>query len=149
MEDVKYCRRHNRRRRRHNSRTLESPNCDKRGNDDLYCDKLSFRVASALLGRFDGGRHERTGLDILRGLAEGGYPDAMVYYGMCLNEGRDGSGNDDNNDDDDDDDEDSLPDSAAAVSWFRRSAELHDHPRGMYELGVAYYTGGGGDRRRA
>ena len=68
LADVKYCAR--------------SPNFR---SDKDYCSKLSFRVASALLIQFDEESQER-GFEILKSLAENGYSDAMVYYGMCLNE---------------------------------------------------------------
>ena len=109
LQDIKYCKR--------------SPNFR---SDKEYCNRLMFRVASALLLQFDDESHER-GLQMLRQLAEGGYPDAMVYYGMCLNDGR--AGRD--------------PDSVAAVSWFKRCNEMYEHKQAQYELGVALYTGEG------
>lgn len=109
LQDIKYCKR--------------SPNFR---SDKEYCNRLMFRVASALLLQFDDESQER-GLQMLRQLAEGGYPDAMVYYGMCLNDGR--AGRD--------------PDSVAAVSWFKRCNEMYEHKQARYELGVALYTGEG------
>jgi TPR repeat protein len=70
---------------------------------------------------------QRKGFNMLRVLAEKGYPNAMAYYGMCLNEGR----------------ADKIPNSEAAVSWFRRTADMYGHPQSQYELGVAFYTGEG------
>mmetsp|Transcript_30817 Transcript_30817/g.65113 ORF Transcript_30817/g.65113 Transcript_30817/m.65113 type:complete len:387 (-) Transcript_30817:2701-3861(-) len=109
LEDVKYCAR--------------SPNFR---SDKDYCSRLSFRVASALLVQFEEESQER-GFEILKKLAETGYPDAMVYYGMCLNDGRA------NRD----------PNSDAAVSWFKRCSDMYEHPQSQYELGVASYTGEG------
>ena len=109
LQDIKYCQR--------------SPNFR---SDKEYCNRLMFRVASALLLQFDDDSQER-GLQMLRDLAERGYPDAMVYYGMCLNDGR---ANKD-------------IDSVAAVSWFKRCNEMYDHKQAQYELGVALYTGEG------
>jgi TPR repeat protein len=87
---------------------------------------LRFRVASALLVQFEEAS-QKTGLEMLRTLAENNYSDAMVYYGMCLNDGRAGM----------------EPNSEEAVSWFKRCSELHGHPQSQYELGVAFYTGEG------
>ena len=70
---------------------------------------------------------QKKGFEILRALAEKGHPDAMVYYGMCLNEGR----------------ANNVPNSETAVSWFRRCANLYEHKQSQYELGVAFYTGEG------
>lgn len=109
LHEVKYCNR--------------SPNFR---SDKEYCSRLSFRVASALVTQFDDVNQKR-GFEILRNLAEKGYPDAMVYYGMILNEGRAGID----------------PNSHAAVSWFKRCADMYEHPQSLYELGVAYYTGEG------
>ncbi|ACI64942.1 predicted protein [Thalassiosira pseudonana CCMP1335] len=71
--------------------------------------------------------NQTTGFEMLRNLAEKGYPDAMAYYGMCLNEGR----------------ANTDPNSTNAVVWFRRCADMYEHPQAMYELGVAFYTGEG------
>jgi len=111
LEDVKYCGR----------------SINKFRSDKGYCDRLSFRVASALLVQFDE-ESQKVGFEMLRTLAErGDHPDAMVYYGMCLNEGR----------------ANNAPNSDEAVSWFKRCADIHEHPQGQYELGVAFYTGEG------
>ncbi|KAL7551715.1 hypothetical protein ACHAWF_014897 [Thalassiosira exigua] len=109
LHEIKYCGR--------------SPNFR---SDKDYCRKLRFRVASALLVQFDD-ESQRKGFEMLRALAEKGYPDAMVYYGMCLNDGR----------------ANTDPNSEAAVSWFKRVSDMYDHPQGLYELGVAFYTGEG------
>ncbi|KAL7537905.1 hypothetical protein ACHAXR_009132 [Thalassiosira sp. AJA248-18] len=109
LEDVKYCAR--------------SPNFR---SDKDYCSRLSFRVASALLMQFDD-ESQKKGFDMLKALAETGYPDAMVYYGMCLNDGR----------------ANMDPNSDAAVSWFKRCSDTYEHPQSLYELGVAFYTGEG------
>jgi hypothetical protein len=109
LEDLKYC--------------AKSPNFR---SDKDYCNKLSFRVAAALLTQFDDD-NQTTGFEMLRNLAEKGYPDAMAYYGMCLNEGR----------------ANTDPNSTNAVVWFRRCADMYEHPQAMYELGVAFYTGEG------
>jgi len=50
----------------------------------------------------------------------------MVFYGMCINDGRDAM----------------EPNAEEAVSWFKRCSEI-GHPQGQYELGVAFYTGEG------
>lgn len=109
LEDLKYC--------------AKSPNFR---SDKDYCNKLSFRVAAALLTQFDDD-NQTTGFEMLRNLAEKGYPDAMAYYGMCLNEGR----------------ANTDPNSTNAVVWLRRCADMYEHPQAMYELGVAFYTGEG------
>ena len=111
LEDAKYCDR--------------SPPSF-RSDDTEYCRRLRFRVASALLVQFEEAS-QKTGLEMLRTLAENNYSDAMVYYGMCLNDGRAGM----------------EPNSEEAVSWFKRCSELHGHPQSQYELGVAFYTGEG------
>ena len=95
-------------------------------NNSEYCNGLRFRIASALLIQFDDSDQEK-GLQIIKQLAESGFPDAIVYYGMVLNEGR--AGRD--------------PDSESAVMWFKLCAERYQHPQAQYELGVAYYTGEG------
>ena len=101
--------------------------CNNTTNNSEYCNRLRFRIASALLIQFDDSDQER-GLQIIKQLAESGYPDAIVYYGMVINEGR--AGRD--------------PDSVEAVKWFKKlSAERYQHPQAQYELGVAYYTGEG------
>lgn len=109
LEDVKYCAR---------SPIFRS--------DKEYCSRLSFRVASSLLVQFEPQKQE-TGFEILRALAEKGYPDAMVYYGMVLNDGR----------------ANREPNSDAAVVWFKRCSDMFEHPQSQYELGVAFYTGEG------
>jgi TPR repeat protein len=109
LEDLKYCRR--------------SPNFR---SDKEYCHRLNFRVASALLMQYDEAS-QKEGMEILRGLAETGYPDAMAYYGICLNEGRAGLD----------------PNPEAAVSWWQRSIDMYQHPQSVYELAVARYTGEG------
>ncbi|KAL3811299.1 hypothetical protein ACHAXA_007161 [Cyclostephanos tholiformis] len=116
LEDVKYCDR--------------SPRCEY--DEGGYCDRLRFRVASALLVQL-GEDSQRTGLRMLRSLAEKNHPDAMVYYGICLNDGRAGM----------------EPNPEGAVSWFERSSEIFGHPQGQYELGVAYYTGEGATENEA
>ena len=110
LEDMKYC----------NNRKIT--------NNSDYCNRLRFRIASALLIQFDDSDQER-GLQIIQQLAESGFPDAIVYYGMVLNEGR--AGRD--------------PDSAEAVKWFKLCADRYQHPQAQYELGVAYYTGEGAE----
>ncbi|KAL3790623.1 hypothetical protein ACHAW5_004190 [Stephanodiscus triporus] len=107
-EDVKYCDR--------------SPNFR---SDKDYCARLRFRVASALLAQFDDSS-QKTGLKMLRTLAENNYGDAMVFYGMCINDGRAAM----------------EPNAEEAVSWFKRCSEI-GHPQGQYELGVAFYMGEG------
>jgi len=108
LDDLNYC----------NNKTIS--------NNSEYCNRLRFRIASALLLQFDDNDQER-GLEIIQQLAESGYPDAMVYFGMVLNEGR--AGRD--------------PDSVEAVKWFKLCAEVYQHQQAQYELGVAYYTGEG------
>ena len=112
LEDAKYCDR--------------SPPSFGHGDREEYCSRLRFRVASALLVQFEEASQKK-GLEMLRTLAENNYSDAMVYYGMCLNDGRAGM----------------EPNSEEAVSWFKRCSELHGHPQSQYELGVAFYTGEG------
>jgi len=107
LEDLKYCN-------------------NKASDNSEYCNRLRFRIASALLIQFDDNDQEK-GLQIIQQLAESGFPDGMVYYGMVLNEGR--AGRD--------------PDSESAVMWFKLCAERYQHPQAQYELGVAYYTGEG------
>jgi len=107
LEDMKYCN-------------------NKASDNSEYCNRLRFRIASALLIQFDDSDQEK-GLQIIQQLAESGYPDAIVYYGMVLNEGR--AGRD--------------PDSVEAVKWFKLCADRYQHPQAQYELGVAYYTGEG------
>ena len=109
LEDMKYCSR--------------SPNFR---SDKEYCQRLNFRVASALMMQYDEGSQKK-GMDILRRLAEIGYSDAMAYYGICLNEGRAGLD----------------PNSEAAVSWWQLSMKMYEHPQSVYELAVARYTGEG------
>ncbi|KAL9185314.1 hypothetical protein ACHAXT_003091 [Thalassiosira profunda] len=109
LDDVIYCSR--------------SPNFR---SDKEYCNRLRFRVASALIIQFDE-ESQRKGLKMLKDLAENGDADAMVYYGMCLNEGRAGMD----------------PDSNAAVRWLKRCVDIYEHPQSLYELGVAFYTGEG------
>ena len=109
LEDMKYCSR--------------SPNFR---SDQEYRQKLSFRVASALLMQYDEAI-QRKGMEILKSLAETGYSDAMAYYGICLNEGRAGLD----------------PNSEAAVSWWQRSIDMYQHSQSVYEMGVAKYTGEG------
>ena len=91
-----------------------------------FCDRLAFRAASGLVVQSDEDQ-QRQGLELLRSLAATDYPDAITYYGMCLNEGRVAG---------------HAPDADAAVALFQACAEL-GHPQGMYELGVAYYMGEG------
>ena len=109
MKDIHYCSR--------------SPNFR---SDKEYCNRLRFRVASALIIQFDD-IQQKLGLEMLKSLAENGYRDAMTYYGMCLNDGRAGMD----------------PNPVAAVSWFRRCHDMYEHAQAQYELGVAYYTGEG------
>ena len=111
LEDIKYCDR---------SRKFMF---DKNNN---YCDTLRFRVASSLLMQYDD-ESQKKGLDMLKTLAEKDHRDAMVFYGMCLNDGRAGM----------------EPNPKAAVSCFVRCSNMHQHPHSQYELGVAYYTGEG------
>jgi len=110
LEDLKYCSR--------------SPNS--RSDNEEYCHRLNFRVASALLLQYDE-ESQKKGMDILRRLAETGYSDAMAYYGICLNEGRAGLD----------------PNAEAAVSWWQLSMDRYLHPQSVYELAVAKYTGEG------
>lgn len=111
LEDIKYCDR--------------SDKFNPNGN--YYCNALRFRVASALLMQHEE-ESQRKGLELLKTLAKKEHSDAMVFYGMCLNEGR----------------VDLEPNPKAAVSYFERcSSGLHDHPQAQYELGVSYYTGEG------
>lgn len=89
---------------------------------------MRFRVASALLAQYDDEGSQEMGLRMLHHLAEADHPDAMVYYGMCLNDGRAGMD----------------PNPEGAIHWFDRcSGAPFRHPQGQYELGVAYYTGEG------
>mmetsp|Transcript_270 Transcript_270/g.476 ORF Transcript_270/g.476 Transcript_270/m.476 type:complete len:221 (+) Transcript_270:91-753(+) len=64
LEDLKYC--------------VRSPNFR---SDKEYCHKLSFKVAAALLQQFEE-ETQKKGFDLLKSLAEIGYPDAMAFYGM-------------------------------------------------------------------
>ena len=109
LEDMKYCSR--------------SPNFR---SDKEYCNRLMFRVSSALVVQYDEASQIK-GMRLLRSLAETGMADAMAYYGICLNEGRAGL----------------EPNAEAAVCWWRRSADMYQHAQSLYELGVAYYTGEG------
>lgn len=109
LNDIQYCAR--------------SPNFR---SDTEYCNRLRFRVASALIVQFDE-EQQKLGLEMLRNLAENGYCDAMTYYGMFLNEGRAGMD----------------PNPVGAVFWFRRCHDMYEHSQSQYELGVAYYTGEG------
>ena len=109
LEDVKYCDR-------------SPPNSSR----SEYCNRLRFRVASALVLQFDPSSQNR-GMEMLRLLAESNFSDAMVFYGMCLNDGRAGI----------------EPNAKDAVQWFKRCCELYQHPQAQYELGVALYTGEG------
>ena len=109
LEDMKYC-----------SRSINL------GSNQEYCNRLSFRIASALLMQFDD-ESQKNGMNILKQLAETGYPDAMAYYGICLNEGRAGL----------------EPNSEEAVAWWKTSMDKHLHSQSIYELGVAKYTGEG------
>lgn len=108
IQDMKYCQR--------------SPT---NKESSYYCSRLMFRIASALLIQFDDTSQQR-GLAILQQLANQGYADAMVYLGMCLNNGLL-----------------SDPNSEEAVIWFKLSADMYQHSQAQYELGVAYYTGEG------
>ncbi len=119
LADMKYCD------RRDAKYGLDDP-AD--GGGGGYCAKLRFRVASGLLAQVDDEERQRIGLRMLRLLAESDHPDAMAYYGMCLNDGRAGMD----------------PHPEGAMYWFERCAGTpHDHPHGRYELGVSYYTGEG------
>lgn len=103
--------------------------CDRSPNfrsDKLYCNKLRFRVACALIIQYDE-TQQKLGLEMLKTLAEQGHRDAMTYYGMCLNDGRAGLD----------------PNPIKAVSWLRQSASMYGHSQAQYELGVAHYTGEG------
>mmetsp|Transcript_13382 Transcript_13382/g.20663 ORF Transcript_13382/g.20663 Transcript_13382/m.20663 type:complete len:384 (-) Transcript_13382:2013-3164(-) len=99
--------------------------CSRCSSKSEYCHRLNFRVASALLIEHDE-ESQKKGMEILRRLAEIGYPDAMAYYGICLNEGRAGLD----------------PNSEAAVSWWQLSMD-NGHSQSVYELAVAKYTGEG------
>lgn len=112
LEDIKYCDRSDK----------------KISFDDNYCNALRFRVASSLLMQYDDER-QKQGLEMLKTLAEKGHADAMVFYGMCLNDGRAGM----------------QPNPTMAVLYFRRCSGIQKHPQSHYELGVAYYTGEGVD----
>lgn len=48
-------------------------------------------------------------------------------HDRCLNDGRAGTD----------------PNPEQAVVWFRRCADMYEHPQAQYELGVALYTGEG------
>lgn len=109
LEDIKYCDR-----------------SEKFNHDKSYCNTLRFRVASSLLLQ-DHDEGQKKGLEMLKTLVEKDHSDAMVLYGMCLNDGRVGI----------------EPNPKEAVSLFRRCNGMHQHPQSQYELGVAYYMGEG------
>lgn len=102
--------------------------CKGSDSSDNYCNNLQFRIASFMLLQTHSPQYQTEGLEIMKNLAEDAkYPDAMCFYGMCLNDGR---GNLESN-------------PSYATSWFQLAADKYNHTQSMYELGVAFYTGEG------
>lgn len=99
--------------------------CGRSRTEDDYCKRLVFRLACNMMIQFDDDSQLR-GLKMLSDLAERGFADAQCYLGMKLNDGYARI----------------PPDSIKAVEWFKKAAD-QDHPQGIYELAVAYYTGEG------
>jgi TPR repeat protein len=107
LNDIQYCSR--------------SPNFR---SDKGFCNRLSFRVASALITQFDE-TQQRQGLEMLKSLAEKGYADGMCYYGMCINEGRGGV----------------EPNPVGAVGWFRRCSDMYDHAQRSVRVSLEWKFG--------
>jgi len=101
--------------------------CQRNPTKNAYCQQVQFRIGAFYLLHTHDPPTMHKGLAMIKDLAEREHPDAMCLYGQCLNEGRAGLD----------------PNPIQGVVWFRRCAELYDHPQALYEMGVAFYTGEG------
>lgn len=148
------------------NRALSRSNLDQRARDaDDYCVAVSFQSAYLVLvrgarfgdGDDDGGRRENSTVEwafsVLKGLAEDGHADSMCLYAQLLNNGvnygnKNKNKNKKKNNNNKAEEEvvgfSLEPNPRAAVAWLHRLlAARPDHSQGLYELGVAYYTGEG------